>query len=83
MTGDSLSGKNGTDVSPVPVQVRLPRAKRTRLWKRLKKLDRSLNYWDTLPDEFRVLLFRENQKMYKKLDEKRKQVRRRLKGYND
>ena len=85
MTRDSLSGQNssrradGVGSSPA-----LSKSKKTALWKRLRKYDRKIGEIDRY-----IWLFGAIDRKYismetkrKKLDQKRKEVRMKLKGYN-
>lgn len=85
MTGGSLRGQNkDRRIAGVGSSPTLPtKSARTRLWKRLRKLDRDINSLDHLTvyqfcqDELNKTLTR-----IEKLDAKRKQVRLKLKGYD-
>lgn len=86
-TGDSLSGQNkgrraaGTGSSPVHPT----RSERTRLWKRLRYLDRECAKCKELIDWYNIVIQKERYikqtEKFKNLDARRKEVRLKLKGY--
>lgn len=66
----------GTGSSPV-----LPtKSQRTKLWKRLRKLDRRIS---ELSSPFSCYFAKNSIEKIRKLDQKRKEVRNKLKGYKN